>query len=49
MLMDMMNDKTLEGFWHISGRESSWRNKTAVKCDLTFAVLKACWKGLGQV
>ena len=42
-LMDIMNDKTLQGFRRISGRESYWRNKTAVKCDVVFAVLKACW------
>lgn len=41
-LMDMMNDKTLQGFRRLCGRESSWRNKTAVKCDVVFAVLNAC-------
>jgi len=41
-LMDIIPDKALKGFRHISGIEPSWRNKTAVKCDITYAVLRAC-------
>mgnify|MGYP000855191209 FL=1 len=47
-LMNIMNDKTLQGFRRISGRESNWQNKTAVKCDVVFAVLKACWLVLAK-
>jgi hypothetical protein len=42
-LMDIIPDKALKGFRHISGIEPNWRNKTAVKCDVTYAVLRACW------
>lgn len=42
-LMDIMTDDALKGFRHISGIEPHWINKDTVKCDLTFAVLKACW------
>lgn len=41
-LMDIIPDKALKGFRHISGIEPNWRNKTAVKCDVTYAVLRAC-------
>ena len=43
ILMDMLSDKTLKAFRQIMGREPSLRKKTAAKCDVTFAVLKACW------
>ena len=42
-LMNIMTDNALQGFRHISGLEPNWRNSTAVKCDVTFAVLRACW------
>jgi hypothetical protein len=41
-LMDNMTGDALKGFRHISGIEPHWKNETAVKCDLTFAVRKAC-------
>jgi hypothetical protein len=41
-LMDMMPEKALKSFRQIMGIEPRWNNKTAVKCDLVFAVLKAC-------
>ena len=40
-------EKALQAFRKIMGREPNWRKKEAVKCDVTFAVLKACgpaWK-----
>lgn len=45
-LMDFMTDDALKGFRHISGIEPHWKSKTSVKCDVTFAVLKACWSVL---
>lgn len=42
-LMNIFTDDALAGFRYISGIEPNWRNNTAVKCDLTFAVLRACW------
>lgn len=41
-LFDMIPDKSLKAFRQIMGREPNWRKKTAAKCDVTFAVLKAC-------
>jgi hypothetical protein len=41
-LIDMFSEKALKGFRGICGIEPRWNNKTAVKCDLVFAVLKAC-------
>lgn len=41
-LFDMIPDKTLKAFRQIMGKEPNWRKKTAAKCDVTFAVLKAC-------
>ena len=41
-LFDMIPDKTLKAFRQIMGREPNWRRKTSAKCDVTFAVLKAC-------
>jgi hypothetical protein len=41
-LTDMMSEKALKGFRRVCGIEPRWSNKTAVKCDLVFAVLKAC-------
>lgn len=40
--MDMIPEQALDGFRHIIGREPSWRKKTSVKCDVTFAILNAC-------
>jgi len=45
-LMELVTENALKGFRHISGIEPYWKNKTAVKCDVTFAVLKACWPAL---
>ena len=45
-LFDMIPDKTLKAFRQIMGREPNWRKKTAAKCDVTFAVLKACMPAL---
>jgi len=42
-LMDIIPDKALKGFRHISAIEPNWRSKTAAKCDVTYAVLRACW------
>ena len=41
--MDMIPDTTLKGFRHIQGREPNWKKKASVKCDVTFAMLNACW------
>lgn len=42
-LFDRIPDKTLKAFKQIMGREPNWRKKTAAKCDVTYAVLRACW------
>jgi hypothetical protein len=42
-LMDIMTDNSLSGLRFIWGIEPHWHNKTAVKCDLLFTVLKVCW------
>jgi hypothetical protein len=42
-LIDMMPDKTKKGFRYLLGIEPYWKNETAVKCDLMFALLKTCW------
>lgn len=47
-LIDFIPDNSLKGFRHILGIEPYWKNKTAVKCDVTFAVLKACWHVLTE-
>lgn len=41
--MDRIPPKTLKGFQQILGREPNWRKKSSVKCDVTFALLHACW------
>jgi hypothetical protein len=41
-LIDMIPEKTLKGFRQVCGIEPRWNNKTAVKCDLVFSVLKVC-------
>lgn len=46
IFMDMIPEQALNGFRHIIGREPSWRKKTAVKCDVMFAILNACWSVL---
>jgi hypothetical protein len=46
ILMDFIPDNTKKGFRHLLGIEPYWGNTTAVKCDLSFAVLKACWSKL---
>ncbi|MEA4832728.1 MAG: hypothetical protein VB118_08940 [Oscillospiraceae bacterium] len=47
-LMKIIPDNTKEGFRHLLGIEPYWKNKTAVNCDLTFAVLKTCWPVLAK-
>lgn len=42
-LFEMIPSGALDAFKSISGREPSWRKKNAAKCDVTFAVLRACW------
>jgi len=42
-LMDNMTDKALSGFKYLWGIEPNWRNKTSVKCDLTYRILDTCW------
>lgn len=41
-MFDILPDKTLKAFRQIMGKEPNWRKKTAAKCDVTFAVLRAC-------
>lgn len=41
-LIERIPDKALKAFRQIMGIETSWRAKTAVRCDVTFAVLRAC-------
>lgn len=41
--MDLIPQKALTGFRHILGREPSWRKKDAVKCDVAFAIMNACY------
>lgn len=43
VLMDRISDKSLKAFRQVMGKEPSWRKKNAAKCDLTYAVLRACW------
>ena len=43
ILMDMIPVKTLKAFRQIMGKEPNWRKTAAAKCDVTFAVLQACW------
>ncbi len=42
-LFEMIPHGALDAFKSISGREPNWRKKSAAKCDVTFAVLRACW------
>lgn len=41
--MDRIPDKSLKAFRQVMGKEPSWRKKNAAKCDVTYAVLRACW------
>ena len=41
--MDMIPERTLKGFKDILGREPNWRKKAFIKCDVTYALLHACW------
>lgn len=41
-LPERIPEKALKAFRQIAGREPDWRKKISVRCDLTFAVLKAC-------
>lgn len=44
-LFDMIPDRALKAFRQVMGIEPVWRGKAA-KCDVTYAVLKACLSGL---
>ena len=46
--MDMIPEKALKAFRQVMGEEPSWRKKTSVKCDVMFALLKACWPVLNE-
>jgi hypothetical protein len=48
ILIVFIPDKTQKGFRNLLGIEPYWKNKMAVKCDLTFAILKACWPVLAK-
>ena len=43
-IFDMIPEKTLKAFRQVSGREPSYRNKNAAKCDIIYAVLRAVWQ-----
>jgi len=47
MLPERIPEKALKAFRQIAGREPEWRRKISMKCDITFAVLKACVPVLG--
>lgn len=46
--MDMIPENQLKAFRQIMGREPNWRNKKSVKCDVMFALLKACFPVLNR-
>ena len=43
-----MTDKALTGFRCLWVIEPNWRNKTSIKCDLTYRILNACWRVLEE-
>lgn len=44
--MERIPEKTLKAFRQIMGKEPNYRKKTAAKCDVTYALLRACWSVL---
>lgn len=42
VIFDLIPDKSLKAFRQVMGKEPSWRKKNAAKCDVIYAVLKAC-------
>ncbi len=42
-IFNRIPEKALKAFRQIMGREPNWRKKSAAKCDVTYAVLKACY------
>lgn len=42
-LFDIIPDKSLNAFRKVMGKETNWRKKNAAKCDVTYAVLRACY------
>jgi hypothetical protein len=47
-LMDNITAKALTGFRYLWGIEPNWRNKTSIKCDLTYRILNTCWSILEE-
>lgn len=42
-LFERIPEKALKAFRQVMGKEPNWRKKNAAKCDVTYAVLRACW------
>lgn len=42
-IFERIPEKALKAFRQVMGKEPNWRKKNAAKCDVTYAVLRACW------
>ena len=41
--LDLIPDRVFSAFRRVSGKEPSYRKRTAAQCDLTYALLRAVW------
>lgn len=45
--LDVIPDRVFSAFRRVSGKEPSYRKRSAAQCDLTYALLRAVWNVIG--